>query len=265
MINRDGIVIRTVAEAREITPQVFAAVDAEAKRAEWLKIKQGKLGASSAWKFWTPTFKLATNDGLQKYLKLKAAECDGLQRGQINGGAVRHGNDEETPGAIDFVARTGLVLTHYGDEQEWIPWNENDQVGCTPDGLITCDYIHPTMKVVLKNSLLVFEQKNNDTIGAYEEFAAMESGEDLKVADYKYWTQIQHQMMCTGAVAGVFQARYTRHESGEAQMCWFIVPRDDAFIAQHATRLHQAVHERDAYRKKRAGRKLIDLKQFIKQ
>lgn len=259
----------TPEEFRKLYPDLAAKakIDATADDREvaWLEQKRGKFGASSASVFWTPTLKLANNAGLQKYLILKAAELDGLMKGQINAWAIRHGNDEELPGAIDFMEKSGLPLTKYGDDQEWIAWGESDQVGCTPDGLIKCSYKMPGSDVFLKDQLIVFEQKNHDTINAYEEFASMENGEGLIKTSLAYGVQIQHQMMVTGAVAGIFQSRYTRTRTGKSELSWFVVPRDEAFISAHSARLHQAIGERDAYRIKRNERKLLDLKQFVSQ
>ena len=250
----------------ELAQEVADRATAETKLAKWLKTKQGKYGASSGWTLWTPTLQEANNLTLRKYIKRKAAECDGLQRGEIRAGSTRHGNDEELPGAEDFMDRSGLTLTHYGDDQQWVAWEECDQVGCTPDGLIFCRSVMlPWLTDLLENVTLVFEQKNNDTIEAYEEFAGMTDGSQLLQVNYKYWIQCQHQMMCLKSPAAVFQARYSRTESGEADMCWFLVPRDDEFIERHGARLKRAVKERDAQREVRAGRRLVDLTSIITQ
>jgi len=249
----------------ELVTDMASKVKAEQRRAEWFAIKRGKIGASSVWVFYTPKLALANNKAMRDYIDLKAAECDGFIKPDIGGATLRHGNDEELPGAIDFIDRTGIVMTHYGEDQEWIAWPDNDQVGCTPDALIRCNVTLPGTDLELVGVLIVWEQKNNHTINAYLKFAAMESGEDLAVADYKYYLQIQHQMMVTGAVAGIFQARYTRHESGIAKMCWFIVKRNDEFIDQHGARMHQVINERDERRAVQSAQTSIDLNQFIKQ
>lgn len=253
------------AQYAELAQGIRDKVTADERRAAWLEQKRGKFGASSAWKFWTAGLKEAHSATVEKYLNQKAAECDGLLSSEIGGSAIRHGNDQETPGAIDFMERTGLVMTNYGDDQKWIEWKGNNQVGCTPDGLIRCSFMHPKYQVVTPKALLVFEQKNNVSIDAYEELASMESGEDLIKVNPKYGIQVQHQMMVTGAVAAVFMARYVNTTSGVSDLSWFIVLRNDAFIERHAERLQRAVRERDAYRTQRASRKLVDLNQFITQ
>lgn len=261
--------IKSTAETRAVVPGVFAKIererDAEQKRAQWLQLKRGKFGASSAWKFWTTKLSVADNDTVRNYLKLKAAECDGLIPPELHGAPLRHGNDEELPGALDFIEKTGIQLTAYGDDQEWIPWSRSDQVGCTPDGLIRGTLTHPDTAQIIENATAIFEQKNHQTIEAFEKFASMKSGTELLDAEYKYWVQMQHQMMTTEAIFGVFQSRYTRHATGETQVAWFVVPRNESFIAQHAARMLKAVQERDEYRAKRSGRTYENLSLYISQ
>ena len=245
--------------------EATAKVRAANRRAEWLNLKRGKFGASSAWKFWTPKLSEADNETVRNYLKLKAAECDGLIPPEIRGAAIYHGNNEEEPGALDFMEHSGIKMHNFGDDQEWIGWDKSEQVGCTPDALILGDAVDPETGQLHKDAKLVFEQKNHETIEAYEKLASMQNGSELKDFDYKYWIQTQHQMMVVGSPFAVFQTRYSRTNSGKAELVAFIVPREESFIEQHGQRLLRAIEQRDALRQSRTCRTQIKLTDYIIQ
>lgn len=228
---------------------------AEQRRAAWLDQKRGKFGASSTSCFWTPSrMTEADNASTRKYIAEKAAELDGSLPPEISARALSWGNDEEAPGMVDLMDRTGLTVTHYGDEQKWFEWSECDQIGATPDGII----------VDGTGQRIPVEQKNPITGAEHARMIAhIQTGADLRTVEFKYWVQVQQQIMVLDAPFGLFFTRDKRRESVAAQLAWWIVPRDDGFITMHGDRLKRAVQERDELIAAQAGREWVDLS-FLK-
>ena len=251
--------ILSPAEALALLPGAFAEVtakvQAEERRAAWLEQKRGKFGASSAGKLWTATLQPADNATSRGYIADKAAELDGAVAPEIGGASIRWGNEQEGPGMLEFIERTGLVVTHHGDEQEWIAADWSDQVGCTPDGIATNH----------KGQRIPVEQKNPHSCAIHARHLTMQDGADLLKYAHPYWCQVQHQIMVLNAPFGVYFVRDSRRTEPAARMGWWIVPRDDDFIEQHKARLLEAVTERNDLYNAQAGREWVDLLTFIKQ
>ena len=256
---RDGITIQSVEDARAAMPAIFDKIDADRgkreRRAEWLEAKRGKFGASSAGKLWTSTLQLADNATSRGYLAEKAAEIDGAMSSELGGASVKWGSEQEGPGMLEFIERSGLAVTHHGEDQEWIAASWSDQIGCTPDGIATNT----------EGQRIPIEQKNPHSRAIHARYMTMQDGADLLKYAHSYWCQVQHQIMVLDAPFGIYFTRDSRRTEQAARIGWWVVPRDDAFIDQHKARLLDAVQERDDLFNAQAGREWVDLSNFIKQ
>ena len=226
---------------------------AEQRRAEWLELKRGKFGASSASNLWTSTLKPANNKTSRDYIARKAAELDGVIVPEISGPSLRWGNEQEEPGMVEFIERTGLDVTNYGDSQEWVASDFSDQVGATKDGLT----------VNANGQVIPIEQKNPYSPGEHGRLLAMETGADLLKVKHEYYCQVQHQIMVLNAPFGIFFSRDCRRTNPAARMGWWIVERNNDFIEAHKARLLEAIAERDALYLAQQGREWVDLSQFL--
>lgn len=254
-----GIKIRSVAEARATMPAAFAAIDSSAKardrRAAWLAQKLGKFGASSAAAFWTATLAIANNKTSRGYIERKAAELDGVMQPEIGGPSLRWGNDQEAPGMLEFIDRTGLTVLDHGDDQKWVAAEWSDQIGATPDGVMW----HK------QEFCIPVEQKNPYSTGEHGRLLTMRQGTDLMKVNHKYWCQVQHQIMVLDAPFGIFFTRDCRRTEPNARMGWWKIDRDDDFISKHKARLIEAITERNNLFEAQKGREWVDLSQIIKQ
>ena len=257
----------SAAEALALVPEAFAAagraVRTSERRAAWMEQKRGKFGASSSWCFWTPSkMEEAKNVTVRKLIERKAAELDGADTPEVGAAALRWGNDEEAPGMEEFAEKSGLTVTAYGEEQQWREWSGSDQIGATKDGIVTAavdpEYLlslHTPEYVEAYNPLqwlrggqpveIPVEQKNPHTPAEHSRMVGLiETGADLRRVEFKYWVQVQQQIMVLDAPFGIFFTRDSRRRSA-SRLAWWVVPRDEKFIQRHADRLLRAVNERD--------------------
>jgi hypothetical protein len=282
-------------QLRERFPGLVIEGDKEQRRAAWLEAKRGKFGASSSSCLWTPSKTMAAktpddfakceanNATVRKMIAQKSAELDGAKTPEISASALRWGNDEEGPGMVDFIAKSGINVKHYGDDQVWFEWSKCDQIGATPDGIVEGVICGAVLNQIYHDlpgtdlQLIVeqwgdvvcrvpVEQKNPITPAEHSRMIAqMRTGADLAAVEFKYWVQVQQQIMVLNAPFGIFFTRDKRRESESAKLAWWIVPRNQSFIDAHSERLLRAVQERDDLFNAQAGREWVDLSNFIKQ
>ena len=269
-------------------PDAFAAIDrnktSREKREIWLAKKVGKFGASSAGVWWTPsTMREANNATVRALIARKAAELDGAKAPEVSARSLAWGNDEELPGMVEFIDKTGLQVKHYGDDQVWREWSECDQVGATSDGVLEArvdvSYLLDMYKDKDGDNLrcltwlngndpveIPIEQKNPATPAEHARLVGMiKTGADLRKAEFKYWCQVQQQVMVFNAPFGIFFTRDKRRKSESARLAWWIVPRDQQFIDQHGERLRKAVKQRDELYLAQQGRQWQDLSKVFLQ
>lgn len=169
-----------------------------------------------------------------KYLESITTETDGFKGNQ----STEHGNTYETEAAQLFMERTGIVLHHCGEEQEFIPFGKH--LGCTPDGLIGEDR--------------GFESKcpNSKTHDTYLRTITDVASFKKVCTDY-YW-QIQGSMYVTGRKAWYFVSYDPRFIHEADKLLILKIERNDADIDNLKNRLQLAIARKMQLLKQREQR-----------
>lgn len=153
----------------------------EEREREWLERRWGKFTASEIYKLMTYPDKDGLPAGAMTYVLKKAAESltefsvtpfisDAMQWGLLH-----------EPEAIDaFQSKTGLVVSHHNDRQEFI---DGGHFGGTPGGLILSEF-----------SGLEIKCPNSETHIGYR---AIRCGNDLKAEAPQYYWQCHCLMLLT--------------------------------------------------------------------
>lgn len=174
-----------IIDTNDLDPGMFDRLKAYKTRSEaeeaWIRQRGGRMTASSVWQLFTSKLAVANSATVEKYIYEKIAEKLGAYQPNLTNKAVQWGHNYELEAVEHYEARTGAKVDKKGEEQEFIPHLEFG--GCTPDGLIGKD-----------GGLQVKCPYNPSN---HIKYLLMKSPEDLKEKEYKYYVQVQTEMMVT--------------------------------------------------------------------
>ena len=148
----------------------------------WIKQRGGRMTASSVWQLFTKSLSVSKGETVEKYILEKVAEHFGSFSPQFSTAATTWGHKYEAEAVAEYEKQAGYEVYAKNEDQSFI--NYLQYSGCTPDGLIgdvggvqvKCPY-NPANHI---------------------KYCLMEDQEDLKKNEYKYYVQVQTEMMVTG-------------------------------------------------------------------
>ena len=173
----------------------------EQQREEWLAKRRGRITASGVGKLFTSTLKPADNKQAYQYICERMAERDGAVIPQTSARATEWGNEQEPYAVIAYMVKTGHIVTKWGDgelyEVEGKEYQSDgqeflmlgDHEGATPDGLML-----PVDKCL--------QIKSPYNPGVHRMYCLMNSAEDVKKIEPKYYAQMQHEMRVVRGTVG---------------------------------------------------------------
>ena len=186
-----------------------------------------------------PKYDKVLTKGGMSYAYAKYLEEISTEHKSFSTGSTEWDNENEVGAAERTMEETGLIITHYGKEQEFIELG-ND-LGCTPDGLIGTDG--------------GFESKCPDSKTQDSYLNEIRDVESFKKACGNYYWQVQGSMYLTGRSYWLFVSYDPAMKREEDQILILKVPRNDQDIEKLKTRLRLAIAYKNKLLKQRENRK----------
>lgn len=199
---------------------------AEEIRQEWLQKRRGKFTASEFYRLMTYPGKNELSSGAKAYVLEKAVETMTVMddsEGFINA-EMQWGIDHELDAISAFTAKTGEIVTCTGIKQTFLTLG--DYAGGTPDGLIGH---HAGVEVKCPKSKTHFG------------YLSIQTAEDLKAAEQKYYWQIMGCMMITGFDYWYFISYDPRFLDANKRLHFVKIERNDEDIGMLGIRLAAAI------------------------
>jgi YqaJ-like viral recombinase domain len=197
----------------------------------WMESRRGKITASSAWKLITSTYKPANNDTRETYILEKVAEILGATTEEWDTASTIWGKENEAIQTYENKTKSRVSNPDKG-----ISFILYDNIaGATPDGYVKmwglievkCPY-NPAEHV---KHLLIKDQ------------------DDLKRNYYKYYTQVQFQMLVTGKRWADFVSYDKRMKEEKHQLKRVRIKRDLKVIELLKQEIAKAKTEIDQFLK----------------
>lgn len=213
------------------------------KEEAWLLSRRGKFTASEYGKLMgyelDPKYDTQLTKGGTTYAYEKYLECITTERKNITSKSIDHGNEFEIEAAERFTQETGIIVHHFGENQEFIELGEH--LGCTPDGLIGSDG--------------GFESKcpNGKTHDHY--LNSITDVESFKKTCTSYYWQIMGSMYVTGRKYWYFVSYDPRFQNPEEQILILKIERNETDIEKLKIQLRLGISYKLSLLKKRAKRK----------
>jgi len=202
---------------------------AEEIRRDWLLERIGKFTASEFYRLVTFPKKTELQPGAITYVSEKAAELltefsdDGFTSWDM-----QWGKDHELGAVAEFEKRTGLKVTHTGNNQKFITLGEN--IGGTPDGLIG------------KRSGVEIKCPKSST---HFQYLSITNQEDLKNTCPNYYWQIQGLLHITKRKFWYFISYDPRFKDKQQQLHFIKIKPNLADQVFLYGRLEMAIDYRD--------------------
>lgn len=149
---------------------------------KWIKQRGGRMTASSVWQLFTKALAVSKGDSVESYILEKVAEHFGAFPPQFSSAATTWGHRHEAEAVAEYEKRAGYTVYAKNEEQKFVPYLQFS--GCTPDGLV--------------DDVGGIQVKCPYNPANHIKYCLMESQEDLKRIEHKYYIQVQTEMMVTG-------------------------------------------------------------------
>ncbi len=215
------------------------------KREAWLQSRRGKftssefhrlMGYADNEKYQTQLTKGGFSFAYDKYLECITSESKGFSTA-----STEHGKEYEVEAAVQFMEETGIEITNFGKEQQFIELG--DHLGCTPDGIIGED--------------AGFESKCLDSKTHDHYLNVIIDVDSFKKTCPNYYWQIQGSMYITGRKKWYFVCYDPRFTNPEEQLLILKVERNEKDIENLRNRLRLAISYKLSLLKKRANRTIL--------
>ena len=211
-------------------------LQAQEKKNEWLALRLGKFTASEFYKLMSYENKETFPVGAESYVLEKVLEVLTVKSGQgFTSSAIDWGNQYEEEAAERFMTFSGKKVYNYGSTQQFVVKNEN--VGCTPDGLIGT------------KSGLETKCPNSKTHLSY---LNINTQEEFKKECKNYYWQIQGSMYVCNRNSWYFVSYDPRFKNKKHQLKVLKINRDEVDVKKLKWRLETAIEKRDKYLKEYA-------------
>lgn len=198
----------------------------ESKTDLWLKKKMGRFSGSEFHRLMGYEDKPEFPKGAETYATEKAVETLLTDpEPSYSNESMDRGSELETESVVEFMERTGLKVTKYGEDQEFVELGKH--VGCTPDGRIGED---GGIEGKCPNSKTHFFYLLN-----------LKDADDLKKHCKNYYWQCQGNMYVTGAKYWYFFSYDPRYENPRHKMLILKIKRNDEDIDKLKGRLKQGI------------------------
>lgn len=238
------------------------------KREAWLKEKGGKIGASKIGSFFTRTFQYADSKEsrglISELARTRYALVENQDLSWVK--AIRRGNEKEPIAVLRMMKETGLKVikwgdgVEYGDGQKFVPHPKfKNYAGATADGIILENrLLFPNLE---GNGVLEVKCPNTET---HEKYLKWTDGQHLKKGMYKYYLQMQMQMICNGLKWGIFES-FDDRMNVESKQANLIVVREDLGIqAMINSAIYNAKIEIEKLVSEQSQEKVIDFVSRLK-
>lgn len=203
----------------------------EEKEKAWLEQKRGKFSGSEAHRLMGYEDKDEFPKGAETYAMEKAIETLVTETESFSSSDMDWGNDCEVEAVEYLMDITGLTVTKYGKDQEFVELGQH--VGCTPDGLIDSDGL--------------IEGKSPKSKTHFGYLTTLKNVETFKKECKNYYWQTQHNMYVTGRKYCIFYSYDPRFKKPEHRLLMLKVERNDTDIAKLKRRLTQGIKRKLDY------------------
>ncbi|MDB0602132.1 YqaJ viral recombinase family protein [Tenacibaculum maritimum] len=195
----------------------------------WLESRRGKFTASEFHRLMGYEDKDTFPKGAETYAIDKAIEILTVRDEEsYTNASMDWGNLNEKDAVEKFMEDIGLEVYNYGENQEFQTLGDN--IGCTPDGLISTDGGIETKCPNSKTHFSYLKLKNQD---------------QFKKECKNYYWQIQGSMYVTNRKYWYFISYDPRYKDDNKQLKVLKISRNDEDIQKLKGRLIQAIKYRD--------------------
>lgn len=198
----------------------------ESKTDIWLKKKMGRFSASKFHRLMGYEDKGEFPKGAETYATEKAVESLLTDpEPSYSNDVMNRGNDIETEAVEYFMQKTGLTVTKFGEDQEFVELGKH--VGSTPDG-----------RIGEKGGV---EGKSPNAKTHFFYLLNLENAEDLKKHCKNYYWQCQGNMYVTDSNFWYFYSYDPRFRDEKHRMLILRIERDEEDIEKLKARLKLAI------------------------
>ncbi|TYP71519.1 lambda exonuclease family protein [Aquimarina intermedia] len=203
----------------------------------WLESKRGVFSASEFHRLMGYEDKPDFPKGAETYAMEKAIETLTIKEEGYTNDIMQRGNELEIDAMHEFMRITGLEVTKFGADQEFLTIGKH--VGCTPDGII--------------KGLAGVEGKAPNSKTHFNYLTTIKNQNDLKKVCKDYYWQCQGGMYVANLPLWYFFSYDPRFKNPAHQMHIIKVHRNDEDIEKLKPRLKTAISVKLDYIKKLNG------------